>query len=299
MDKFEAMRSFVRVVQTGSFSVVAREENTSQATVSKRVAALENFLGAKLLTRNSRNHTLTEVGQNYYERCLVILNEVDEAEEQVGSLTARPRGRLRVTAPIDFARLYIAPLIADFLRAYPEIKVDLKLDDKIVGLVSEDIDLAVRIGDLDDSSLIANRLGECPLIAVTTPRYLKMHGQISDPQELTQHNCLIYSLATRVNVWEFTHRENKLPIQVDGNFSCDNGEAIVEVLLADFGVAFIPAWLAAPHLAARRLTQILRNYTKPLPIYVIYPQKDFVPLKAKCFIEFLAIKMRENPLFNK
>jgi DNA-binding transcriptional LysR family regulator len=299
MDKLEAMRSFVRVVQTGSFSVVAREENTSQATISKRVAALENSLGAKLLTRSSRNHTMTEIGQSYYERCLAILDDVEEAEEQVGSLTANPRGKLKVTAPVDFARLYIAPFIAEFLRTYPEIKIELKLDDKIVGLISEDIDIAVRVGQLVDSSLVANYLCKSPLIAVTTPRYIRAHEQPKHPDELQNHNCLVYSLSSKVNIWEFTHNGHKMAVQVNGNFQCDNGEAIIEVLLADMGIAYIPAWLAAPYIADGRLGQILIDYTMPLPINAVHTQKDFIPLKTRCFINFLKGKLEKNPLFNK
>jgi len=299
MDKLGAMQTFIRVVQTGSFSAVAREQNTSQATISKRIAALENLLGAKLLTRNSRGHTMTEIGQNYYERCNTILDEVEEAETEACSLIIAPKGTLRITAPVDFARLYISPFVAEFLRIYSEIKIDLTLTDNVVDLVSGGIDIAIRIGELEDSSLIARRLYITPLVTVATPRYLDAHQEPKHPHELKQHNCLVYSLSSKVNFWNFSHHGKEISVQVNGNFQSDNGDSMVRVLLADMGIAFIPDWLAAPYLEEGSLRQILVDYTKPLPINAIYPQNRYVPLKTKCFVDFLTNKLEENPIFSK
>jgi len=287
MDTLIAMHSFVRVVETGSFSAAAREENTNQATISKRVAALEAALSVRLLVRGSRSHQLTEAGQRYYERAVNILNEIEEAESETRSLTATPKGRLRVTVPTLFSSLYLTPLISEFLAAFPEIRLDMSFSEKVINLVEENIDVAIRFGELKDSSLIARRLGSYKLIVVATPTYIERHSEPLQPSELCNHNCLVYTLGQHGAVWNFSNHKEDTAVHVSGNFQCDTGFGLMEMVLAHSGIAFMPTWLVKPHIKSGRMIQILSNYYQRSPINAVYPQNRYVPLKTKCFIDFM------------
>jgi DNA-binding transcriptional LysR family regulator len=291
MNKLDAMRCFVRVVQTGSFSEVARESETSQATISKRVAELEKHLNARLLVRSSRDHRMTEAGQIYYDRCLSILDDVEQAEEEVGTLTSTPRGKIRITAPVDFARMNLSQHISEFLCRYSEIHIELILDDRMVGFISDDIDLAIRIGKLEDSSLVATSIGSSSLIVVTSPQYVSKHGEPQDIRQLQHHNCLVFSYADNLNTWGFIHDDRDISVPVSGNFQCNNGDTIIKLLLADMGIAMLPAWLVAPYIEDGSLIQILNSYSMPLPVYIVYQQRKLVPLKIRSFIDYLRIQL--------
>ncbi|MDR8524922.1 LysR family transcriptional regulator [Shewanella fidelis] len=298
MDQLGAMRTFVRVVQTGSFSAAAREQNTTQATVSKKVAALENELGAKLLTRSSRDLSMTEVGATYYESCVSIIAELDEAEAQVRSQQASPKGGLRVAAPVVFGCQFIAPILGDFLKSYPEISVDLMLSDKHVDLVADGIDVAIRAKQLEDSSLVARHLFDNPLIVVASPDYLTQFGHPISPASLKQHNCLVYSMLKSVNIWHFTLSDmdsEKLSIPVSGNCRCDNGEAILQLALSGVGIAQLPTWMVDEHIESGRLSRVLSDYiASPLPFNAVYPQNRYVPLKVRCFVDYMKQRLTES-----
>ncbi|MCG7586114.1 LysR family transcriptional regulator [Photobacterium sp. OFAV2-7] len=296
MDTLTAMRSFVRVVETGSFSAVAREENTTQSTISKRVAILESNLGTQLLVRGSRLHSLTEAGQNYYERVVGILRDLEEAESEARSLIATPRGKLRVSVPVMFGTLYIAPVIPEFLSAFPEVQLDLKFSEKMVNLVEEGIDVAIRLGDLKDSSMIARHLGDDDLIIVASPSYLAKHSVPQHPSELSAHNCLVYSLGASGNTWTFSDQHSDTTVQVSGNFQGDSGCGLMEMLLADAGVSFMPSWLVSPYVQSGQLVHILQDYYKSYPINAVYPLNRNVPLKTKSFMDFIQQKLNQNPI---
>ena len=300
MDQLSAMQAFVRVVQTGSFSAVAREQATSQATISKRVAALEEYLGAKLLTRSSRATSVTQVGANYYERCVAILGELEEADADARSLTASPKGILRISAPVIFGNIFIDPYVPEFLSIYPEIKIDLQLSDKFVDLISEGIDVAIRAKQLENSALIARPLLDNPRIVVATPGYLTAHGTPKHPHELDEHNCLLYSLESTPNIWNFNRSGKRLSVQVRGNFQSDNADSLIEALLNDVGIAILPIWLAVPHLNEGKLVHILTEFEPPaFPINAIYPQSRYVPLKVRCFVGFLKKKLDGHELLDR
>lgn len=299
MDTILAMRAFVRVVETGSFSAVAKELDTTQATVSKRVAALEAELGVRLLVRGNRMHSLTETGQNYYERAVNILQELEEAEAQARSLIATPRGVLRVIVPSMFGSLYVAPVVPEFLATYPEIQLDLKFTEKMVDLVEGGIDVAIRLGDLKDSSLIAKPLGKDNLILVASPRYLAKHGEPQTTQQLNDHNCLIYSLSSKGTVWSFTDQPADTAVQATGNFQCDTGSGLMEMLLADAGISFMPYWLVEPYIASGKLVHILQPYHRRYPINAVYTQNRYVPLKTKSFLNFMTKTMRTDPVLSR
>lgn len=295
MDTLIAMRSFARVVETGSFSAVAKEQNTNQATISKRVAALESELGAKLLVRGSRVHKLTETGKGYYERVINILHEIEEAESEASSLTARPRGKLRVTVPIMFGSLYIAPVIPEFLATYPEIDLDLKFSERFMDLVEEGVDIAIRLGDLKDSSLIARRLGNDDLIVVASPAYLAKNSEPKHLDELEQHNCLLYNSSVKGDIWSFSSHKPVVAVQVNGNFQSNTGSGLKEMLLAGAGIAFMPTWSVATYIKEGKLKHILKDNYRRYPINAVYSRDRYMPLKMKCFLDFMERIIKTNP----
>lgn len=299
MDQLVAMRTFVRVVQTGNFSAAAREQNSSQANVSKRVAALESLLGVKLLTRTSRELSLTDMGNEYYDKCLVILAELDEADAAVRSEAASPKGTLRIAAPIALARLVLAPLIKPFTEQYPEIIIDLAASDAQVDLIAQGIDVAIRVKKLEDSSLIARHLFDNPMLVVASPDYLALNGRPETPDDLRHHNCIVYSLFSSVNSWHFTKEDKKFTVPVKGNFRSSNGDTNLEVALTGLGIIQLPVWMLAKHLKSGRLTQILTDYNAgSIPLNAIYPQNRYVPLKVRCFVDFLKQELANNEMFS-
>ncbi|TQF70036.1 LysR family transcriptional regulator [Pseudoalteromonas luteoviolacea] len=300
MDSIIAMRSFIRVVETGSFSAVAKEQNTNQATISKRIASLEKKLGTKLLVRGSRKHTLTETGKTYFERVTNIVMEIDEAEAEARSLTATPKGDLRITVPTMFGGMYVAPVISEFLATYPNINLDIKFDENMVDLVKEGIDVAIRLGDLQDSSMIAKNLGHDELIIVASPLYLSKHSIPETADDLANHNCLIYSLSPkRGTVWVFSDKSDTSAVEVTGNFQCDNGMGLKEMLLANAGIALMPRWLVDKELGSGQLVHILKDSYKRYPISAVFPNNRYVPLKVRCFIDFMQKMIRTDPALSK
>ncbi|NOI77369.1 LysR family transcriptional regulator [Vibrio coralliilyticus] len=300
MDSIVAMRSFIRVVETGSFSAVAKEQNTNQATISKRVAGLEKKLGTKLLVRGSRRHTLTEAGQAYFERVSHIVAAIDEAEAEARSLTATPKGHLKITVPTMFGSLYVAPVISEFLAAYPDIDLDIKFDENLVALVKEGIDVAIRLGDLQDSSMMAKTLGHDELIMVASPTYLERHPAPTRLEELDAHNCLIYSLSPkRGTVWTFNRTPGASEIPVSGNFQCDNGIGLKEMLLAHAGIALMPRWMVDKELRTGDLVHLLPDYAKRYPISAVFTNNQYVPLKVRVFLAFMETTIAADPVLSK
>jgi len=300
MDQLSAMKLFARVVDSGSFSAVAREMNMGQPAVSKQVSALEQKLGVRLLNRSSRQLALTEAGSNYYDRCLGILADVDEAETVANSLTATPSGRLRVNMSVAFGRLHIAPFVPEFLARYPEISLDLMMNDRFVDLVAERVDLALRIGELGDSSLLARKLGVSPLVIVGAPGYFEKYGHPEHPEDLKDHNCLTYTFLSSGSTWKFRKGDERFNVQVKGNCQSDNTDGIRDVMIAGTGLALVPAWLVRCELAHGELVTTLGDYLPwSSPIHAVYPESKYVPLKVRCFIDFLIEKFAVDELFTK
>lgn len=292
MDQLSAMRAFVRVVQTGSFSATGREMNTSQTTISKKVAALEKKIGVKLLARSSRDHALTPAGTKYYQTCVDILGELDEAEAEARSEVASPQGTIRISAPVAFGRILLAPIMSEFFQRYPDIKVDLQLSDQHTDLISDGIDVAIRAKQLEDSTLIARHLFDNPMLVLAAPNYLQQHGEPKTPEDLKQHNCLVYSRMKDINVWSFTKQNQKHAVAVNGNFQSDNGDVLLEVALTGMGVVTLPIWMVEHHLKEGRLTQLMSDYTgQNLPFNAVYLQSRYTPLKVRCLIDYLKEKL--------
>ncbi|KJF93656.1 LysR family transcriptional regulator [Photobacterium angustum] len=299
MDQLGAMRAFIRVVQTGSFSATAREQNTTQATISKKIAALEHKLEGKLLTRSSRDLALTEVGAEYYERCVAIISELDEAESNVRAHRALPQGLIKIAAPITFGNIFIAPIISEFLARYPDISVDLTLSDKHVDIISEGVDVAIRARELEDSSLIARHLFDNPNILVASSAYIAKYGEPVTPEDLNQHNCIIYSLSSTMNNWNFYNKKIKKSVSVSGNFKSDSCDAILRSVLDGVGIALLPVWMVDNEINAGRLKQLMPSYkTQPLPFHAIYTNNRYVSLKIRCFIDFIKEKIESSERLN-
>lgn len=299
LDQLGAIRAFVLVVQTGSFSAAAREQGTSQATMSKKVSALEELMGVKLLSRTSRELSLTEVGQEYFQRCVSILSEFDEAESNARSQMGRPTGQLRISAPVVFGRKFIGPVLAEFLRNYPELKVDLHLSDKHVDLIVDRIDIAIRAKQLEDSTLVARHLFDNPMVLVASPSYLAKNEAPTTPNQLTSHSCILYSMQKSINVWHFNQGEQDLSIPVSGSFRCDNGDVILQLAIDGAGIAQLPVWMISELVDSGQLVTILNDFkVKPLPFNAVYPQNRYVPLKVRRFIEFIKEKIESCELYN-
>ncbi len=288
MDVLVAMDMFRRVAEAGSFSAAARGGSLSQSSVSKHIAALESRLGTKLFVRSTRQLHLTEAGSEYLKHCVRILEEIAEAELTVSRGQALPTGTLKISATATFGRLFILPFLWDFLVRYPALKVDMVLEDRYVDLVKEGVDVAVRVGPLTDSSMIASRLGESERVIVASPDYLKSRGEPETPCELRDHDCLIYSLQTSPNEWEFNTEAGVEKVRVGGRFSASNPEAISEATLAGLGISVVMLWSVREHIAKGRLKVILSDYQPtPYEVNAVYPNRQFVPQKVRKLIEHL------------
>ena len=293
MDRIIAMNMFVRVVETGSFSAVARELETTQPTVSKNIAELENWLGAKLLSRSTRKLHLTEAGSDYYERCLTILQDIEEAEQNVGQLQTQVKGTVKVSAPVAFGRLCIIPLLHDFFEMYPDIRVELTLNDFNIDLVEEGVDLALRMGNLSDSALIAKKLTASPMITVATPAYLQKYGTPSHPRDLKKHDSIIYTGLEKMYEMEYQEDGRPFTVHITGKLLTNNTEALREGLLRGYGVKMVPKWLVSDALDNGQLVSVLNEFSPSAhDISAVFLSGRHLPTKARRLIDFLAERLQ-------
>jgi len=293
MDRVNAMQLFRRVVETGSFSAVSREMQLSQPTVSKQIAGLESYLRTRLLVRSTRQLNLTDAGQIYYQRCCQILDELADTETELQQQQTMATGTLRVNMPVAVGRIKISPLLWQFIECYPELKLDIQLDDSYVDLVKQGVDVAIRIGPLMDSSLIASKLGTIPRYTVASSAYLKKHGEPTKLEDLQQHNCLVYSLLETQNEWHFDHNSNgKEKILVQGSLSSNSPDVIREAALAGKGIAVILGWLVEDDIKQGDLKIILKDHVPTsLDINALYLQRRFMPAKLRLFIDYLQAEL--------
>jgi DNA-binding transcriptional LysR family regulator len=284
------MAVFAKVVDAGSFAAAARHFGMSPAMVTAHVQTLEKRLGVRLLNRTTRRVSMTEVGQNFYERCLRILSELEEAEGAAGELQSTPRGLLRVTAPVSFGTRQLAPAIADYLVSYPNVSIDLSLDDPYLDLLEKRFDLAIRLGHLADSSLIARKLCTLATILFASPGYLEKNGVPRAPRDLIGHNCLVYTYATPQSVWTFVDQNGKEDaVRISGRFLADSGDALLALVLRDGGIALAPDYLVEDDLKAGRLVRLLPEYaTLETAVHAVYPHSRHLSAKTRTFIDFLA-----------
>jgi DNA-binding transcriptional LysR family regulator len=298
MDRLGAMEMFVRIVETGNFSAVARQLGTTQPTISKQLTALERQLQTRLLNRSTRSLSLTEAGATYYERCRRIIDEVREAEGALGRLQSALTVTLHVNGSIALGQIFVAPLVLKFQRQYPGLAIELSLSDRYIDLVEEGVDVAVRVGRLADSNLVARRLGSTRRVLVATPAYLATHGTPQRPEDLVHHSCLLYAYLSTGNEWGFKGPEGEIRVRVHGNFKANNGEVIRQALLANVGVAMSPDWLIHDKLESGEVVALLPEFAPPpLEISAVYPSGRHVSTKVRTFIEFLQSEFKAIPAF--
>ncbi len=300
MDRLAAMTAFARVAETRSFSDAARRLGTSKSVVSRQIMALEADLGARLFHRTTRSMTLTEAGEGYYERVSRILTDVDEANLSVTRLQAAPRGRLRINAPMSFGVRHLAPSLPDFLALHPEVEIDMTMNDRFVDLVDEGYDMAVRIGRLTDSTLVARKLAPLRRTICGSPAYLAARGIPQTPADLATHECLSYSNMTQSDEWSFVDANGKpLSVEVKGRLRTNNGDALRIAALRGLGLVAQPSFIVGADLQAGTLVGVLTNYTaQDGVVYAVYPHSRHLSPKVRAFTDFLAQRFGPRPYWD-
>lgn len=300
MDKLQAMQLFVRVVDAGSYTAAADQMGISRALASKLIQNLEDTLGVRLLNRTTRRLSLTEPGRNYYQRVSDVLAQLGEAEAEAAELQIEPRGRLRVSVPMSFAVLHLAPAIAEFQRRFPRVDLELSLNDRQVDIVDEGFDMAIRISRLADSSMVARRIAECRIVAVASPAYLAERGEPHEPPDLARHDCLHYSLAARGEEWTFARGDAQISVRVHNHLSANNGDFIAAAAASGLGIALSPTFICGDYLRAGRLVRVLPDWhAPPLAVYAIYPQTRALPAKTRRLIDFLVERFGPAPYWDR
>jgi DNA-binding transcriptional LysR family regulator len=292
MDRLAAMAVFVQVVERKSFSAAGRQLGIAVSTVSKHVAQLEDWLGAKLVNRTTRRLALTEVGAAFYQRCVRVANEVEEAEAAASTLHGMPQGTLRVNAPLTFGVMHIVPAIPAFLAQHPRVKVDLTFTDRAVDLIEGGFDVTVRIAALPDSSLIARKLAPNRLVVSGAPSYFARHGVPRVPQELVDYNCLSYTYLASPWTWRFGRR-GETAVRVSGNFQANSGDALRDAAIAGLGIVQLPSFIVGRAVESGLLRAVLEDFESPeYAIWALFPPGR-VPAKVRTFVDFL--KRRYGP----
>ena len=271
-DTISLFRAFIRVVEAGSFTRVAQEQNSSQPTVSRQVAALEQHLGTRLFTRTTRKLTLTDDGRGFYERARLAIEAVSEAEDAVGRRRSRPSGALRLAMPVVFGRLRVIPHLKEFLTRYPDVTIDLLMNDAYADLVEEGIDLAIRSGEVTDAALIARKIGVTRRVVVAAPSYLRGKTLPTRPSDLAAHDCITFTGVAAGVHWRF------------------------EAVLSGLGIGYAPIWHLTDEIETGRLVVLLDGYEpEPEPIHAVYPSRRFVPQKTRAMIDFLEQRFAMDP----
>jgi DNA-binding transcriptional LysR family regulator len=292
IDRFQAITAFARVVEAGSFVRAADRLGVSVSAVSRQVAELEGHLDARLLNRTTRRLSLTESGRMFYERCVQLLADLEEAEESAGAGTVRPRGTLRITCAITFGTRYLAPAIAEFVARYPDMRVDVELSDRTSDLIDEGFDAAVRIGTVGNPNLVARRIGETRLVCCASPAYVARHGTPTTPADLVRHACLTYEYASQRNAWAFTDTSGKEHlVRVTGPVHANNGGFLAAMARAGTAIVLEPDFQIGPDLRAGTLVRVLPRFEGPRGnIYVVYPSRRHLSAKVRAFADFLAAR---------
>ena len=288
------MEAFVRVVDAGSFSAAARQWGRSKAVVSKYVNALEDHLGVQLLRRTTRSLSLTEAGRAYRERCVEVLGEIEALEVSLREGIAAPRGPLRITAPPGFASHYLDVMTTDFIARFPEVTLDLDLTHRMVDLVEENIDVAIRVTDPRDSSLVARRIAPAPILAVASPDYLRRRGTPKKPADLRDHDCIVDTNFRDQQRWRFRSSGKTETVSVDGPLRVNHPDAVREMAAAGHGIALVPDFVARDALEAGRLREVLRGTVAfQWSILAVYPRRKYLPARVRAYVDHLLAHMGE------
>lgn len=299
MERFSGLEAFVAVVDEGTFTKAADSLGVSKSHVSKQVSALENRLGSRLLNRTTRSLSLTAAGRAFYERCVQILEQIDEAERAVTQLQTQPRGLLRISVPLTFGVKYLSDAIAEFLELHDDLEIDVDFTDRRVDLIAEGLDVVVRIGRLEDSSLAFRRLGGYCQILCASPEYLARHGAPRTPLDLNPDHCFEYAYQQAASL-RFQRGEEEHFIRASGRLRANNGEALLHACLQGVGLALLPSFFVANHLKSGELVGLLEDWMDDngLGIWALYPHSRHLSAKVRHFLDFIAERLTPPPWEN-
>ena len=293
MDKLAAMGAFVRIVEKGTLTAAAEALETSLPSVVRMLAALERDVGVRLLNRTTRRIHLTEDGAHYLEHCRSVLSAIHETEAKLASRDVEPHGMLTVTASVLFGRRYVAPLVREFLERYPKVTVQLMILDRVVNVVEEGIDVAIRIGHLKDSSLIAIPVGRVRRVVAASPAYLRRFGTPRRLEDLQAHRCIRHTGTSPRTEWQFRAGRRLISVPINAVLSCNDIDSSLEACIQGLGLGMFLSYQTAPARAANRLRYLLEEFEpEPLPIHVVYPQARFIGMKVHAFVDHCVAKLR-------
>lgn len=295
MDRFQEMRAFAAVVDAGSFVRAAEALKLSKTAVSRLVGDLEARLGTRLLHRTTRRLSLTPGGEVFHERCRQLLDGVEEAEAELSAQAGEVSGQLRVNVPVSFGLLHLAPLWPAFMALHPKVGLEVTLADRLVDLVDEGYDLAVRIARLQASSFVSRELTSTRMILCASPEYLRRHGEPGHPAELARHAVIAYTLLSMGEQWEFNGPQGPVVVKVKPHMRTNSGDTCAAAAVQHQGIVLQPAFLVGPHLAAGELVEVLPQYRSiELGVYAVYPSRKHLPPKVRALIDFLVERLRER-----
>ena len=292
MDRFDAITAFVKVVESGSFARAAERLDVSVSSVSRHVTDLEAHLDARLLNRTTRRLSLTEAGRAFHERCVQLLADLEEAEASAGAGAIVPRGTLRLSCGVSFGTRYMAAAVAAFMAKFPEMRFDMELSDRIVDLVEEGFDAAIRVGAIGGQNLVGRRVGATSLVCCASPAYLARHGEPRAPEDLARHPCLLYQYAPQRDMWTFTDRSGaERKVRVAGPVYANNGTFLAALAEEGIGITYEPDFIVGPIVRAGGLVPILRNFVPVTSgINVVYASRRHLSAKVRAFADFLAAR---------
>ncbi|MBA1144887.1 LysR family transcriptional regulator [Mesorhizobium neociceri] len=297
MDRLEAMSLFVATVEAGSLSAAARGSGVPLATVSRKVSELERHLQTRLLNRSTRRLTLTDAGHSYLAACRRILDEVGEAERTAAGEYSAPTGELIITAPIVFGRLHVLPVVTDFLAAYPQVNIRLTLADRVTQLVDEHLDLAIRIGQLPDSNMIAIRVGSIRRVVCASPAYLARHGAPQIPQDLAAHACISFEGTAALASWSFATGKGELIVPIHSRLRVNTAEAAIDAAIAGAGMTRVLSYQIADAVRSGVLVPVLRPFEpQPWPVSLVHASQGLLPVKLRAFLDFAAPRLKQRLL---
>ena len=295
MDRFAVMETFICVVEAGSFSAAAKRLNVGQPAVSKSIAQLEDRLGVRLLLRSTRGLTLTEAGQHYYERAKHSIEEANEAELIARGAGKGLSGRLRVCGAVTFARLHVVPQLKTFLDEHPDLNIDIVLDDRQIDLLEHGIDVALRMGALNDSSMTARRLAQSRRAVLATPAYLKANSEPKTPADLAQHQAIVYNPGSSQGAWSFRRGETEVSVAVSGRLQVTAAEGVRAAVLADMGIAIASEWMFAEEIKNGAVKKLLKNWELPIiDLWAVFPTGRMVSAKARAFADFVEAILQDT-----
>ena len=294
------MRVFSAVAKYGSFSVAAKKLSISKAMASKHVQNLENSLGVRLFNRTTRKLNLTELGHAYYDKVESILTDIDETEQSISQRNSEPKGTLKIMAQPSFGAFHLSRTLSEYLKKYPDVKTEIELSNRMPDLVEDGVDLAFHFGELEDSMYIARKIASARRITCASPSYIKQNGKPQTPDDLSKHNCLVYSPRSAVEEWEFIQNDQNIKIGVSGDIQCNDNDALRIAAIQGCGIAQLPTYIVGLDILSGRLCALLEEYEpEKLPIYALYNHRKYLSAKIQTFIDFIYELYQPEPYWNE